>query len=188
VDKHIDTSIPSQSTGASVSLSRENSSESLAYTGKLDELPVKLHFEPSPLSLVLRNINFDLECPVTAGLINGITLGAAPFIPDFLKDFTYKLKPVSFSFAPDRSCPKRLWLYCCQVGFSLANALRSSGSNTERRTLARADGHRALDVLGCKIGGGGVGPSCQLSQRADLCPLRAAPSQSSCCAGSCVLV
>ena len=100
-DKHINTSVPPQSIGASVSLTRQSASGSLTYEGRLDELPIKLHFEPSPLSLVLQNINFDLACPVAAGLINGITLGLGPFIPEILKDYTYRMKPLSFSFAPE---------------------------------------------------------------------------------------
>jgi hypothetical protein len=50
---------------------------------------------------VLQNVNFDLACPVAAGLINGLTLGLAPFIPELLKDYTYKLAPMTFSFTPD---------------------------------------------------------------------------------------
>ena len=34
------------------------------------------------------------------GGINGLTLGLGPLLPEFLKDFTYKTKPVSFSFSP----------------------------------------------------------------------------------------
>ena len=49
----------------------------------------------------MQNVNFDLVCPVTAGLMNGLTLGLAPFIPEFLKEYTYKLAPITFSFAPD---------------------------------------------------------------------------------------
>jgi len=94
-------SVPPQSIGASLSLSREYASGSVTYQGRLDELPIKLHFQPSPLSLVLQNPNFPLACPVAAGLINGLTLGLAPLIAEFLKDYTYKLKPVTFSFAPD---------------------------------------------------------------------------------------
>jgi hypothetical protein len=100
-DKNITTSVPPQSIGATVSLARESDAGTLVYQGRLDELPIKLHFQPSPLSLVLQNVNFDLACPVAAGLINGLTLGLAPFIPEFLKDYTYKLKPVTFSFSPD---------------------------------------------------------------------------------------
>ena len=100
-DKDIDATIPSQLMGASLSLTREAASGTLKYEGKLDELPVKLHFQPSPLSLVLQNINFKLACPVADGLINGITLGLAPLIPELLKDYTYKLKPLTFTFAPN---------------------------------------------------------------------------------------
>jgi hypothetical protein len=100
-DKNITTSVRPQSIGASVSLARDDASGALTYQARLEELPIQLHFQPSPLSLVLQNVNFDLACPVAAGLINGLTLGLAPFIPEFLKDYTYKLKPVTFSFAPD---------------------------------------------------------------------------------------
>jgi hypothetical protein len=100
-DKNITTSVPPQSVGASVTLVRETDGGALAYRGRLDELPMKLHFQPSALSLVLQNVNFDLACPVTAGLTNGLALGLAPFIPEFLKDYTYKLAPLTFSFAPD---------------------------------------------------------------------------------------
>jgi hypothetical protein len=100
-DKDIHTTIPLQSIGAGASLTRDTSAANPMYRGRLDELSIKLHFEPSPLSLVLQNINFELACPVAAGLINGLTLGLAPFIPELLKDYTYKLKPLTFSFAPD---------------------------------------------------------------------------------------
>lgn len=100
-DKEINTQIPLQSIGAAVSLTKDTSAANPIYRGRLDELPIKLHFEPSPLSLVLQNINFVLACPVAAGLINGLTLGLAPFIPELLKDYTYKLKPLTFSFVPD---------------------------------------------------------------------------------------
>ena len=100
-DKDITTSIPPQSIGVNLTLASETDAAALTYRGKLDELPIKLHFEPSPLSLVLQNVNFDLACPVAAGLINGLTLGLAPFIPELLKDYSYKLAPMTFSFAPD---------------------------------------------------------------------------------------
>ena len=100
-DKNITTSVPPQSIGAGVSLARGRGFGCPEHQGRLDELPIKLHFEPSPLSLVLQNVNFTLACPVAAGLINGITLGLGPFIPEFLKDYTYKLAPLTFSFAPD---------------------------------------------------------------------------------------
>jgi hypothetical protein len=100
-DKNITTSIAPQAIVANVSLARETESGILTYQGRLDELPIKLHFQPSPLSLVLQNVNFDLACPVAAGLINGLTFGLVPFLPEFLKDYTYELKPVTFSFAPD---------------------------------------------------------------------------------------
>lgn len=100
-DKNITTSVPLQSIGVSVALARKADAAALAYQGRLDELPIKLHFQPSPLSLVLQNVNFQLACPATAGLINGLTLGVAPFIPELLKNYTYKLKPVAFSFVPD---------------------------------------------------------------------------------------
>jgi hypothetical protein len=93
--------VPPQSIGVNIALARQTDARDLIYLGMLDELPIKLHFEPSPLSLVLNNINFPLACPPAAGLINGITLGLAPLIPEFLKDYTYKLKPVTFSFTPD---------------------------------------------------------------------------------------
>lgn len=99
-DKRINTNIPTQSIGINLTLARLPVSESTTYQGRVDELPVKLHFEPSPLSLVLQNINFTLACPIAAGLINGITLGLGPLIPELLKDYTYKLKPLTFSFTP----------------------------------------------------------------------------------------
>ena len=100
-DKEITTTVPPQSIGASLSLTRESSPGVLKYRGRLNDLPIKLHFQPSPLSLVLQNVNFDLACPVAADLINGLTLGLAPFIPEFLTNYTYELKPVTFSFTPD---------------------------------------------------------------------------------------
>ncbi|MES0179655.1 hypothetical protein NKJ86_13785 [Mesorhizobium sp. M0025] len=96
-DKRINTTIPLQSTGVGISLTRKAGS----YEGRLDKLSVKLHFEPSPLALVLQNINFHLACPVAAGLINGITLNLGEFLPEFMKDYTYTLKPMTFSFASD---------------------------------------------------------------------------------------
>jgi hypothetical protein len=99
-DKRITASIPLQSVATAMSLVRKDASSDLSYEGKLDGLALKLHFQPSPLSLVLQNVNFALACPPAAGLINGLTLGLGPLLPEFLKDFTYKTKPVSFSFSP----------------------------------------------------------------------------------------
>lgn len=100
-DRNIAASIPQQAVGASVSMARRTDAATLTYQGRLDALSIGLHFQPSPLSLVLQNVNFQLACPVTAGLIDGLTIGLAPFIPEFLKDYTYKLKPVEFSFVPN---------------------------------------------------------------------------------------
>lgn len=100
-DKNITTTIPPQSIGASVSLARKADAGVLMYQGRLEELPIKLHFQPSPLSLVLQNINFQLACPVLAGMVNALTLGVGPLIPEFMKDYTYKLKPIPFSFKPE---------------------------------------------------------------------------------------
>ena len=68
------------------------------YRGQLKATPIHLHFQPSPLSLILQNINFHLACPVTSALINGMTVNLAPFIPEALKEYTYKLAPLDFSF------------------------------------------------------------------------------------------
>lgn len=100
-DKNINTTIPPQSIGVNMTLKKETVAGDLAYRGKLDELPIKLHFQPSPLSLVLQNANFYLACPVAAGLVNGLTLGLGPFIPEFLKDYTYHLPATAFYLAPD---------------------------------------------------------------------------------------
>jgi hypothetical protein len=50
---------------------------------------------------VLKNINFYLACGPAAGLISGLTLNLAPFIPELLKDYTYRQKPISFTVTPD---------------------------------------------------------------------------------------
>lgn len=98
-DKHINVTIPSQMVGVGLSLAKSpNTSE---YRGQLKATPIHLHFQPSPLSLILQNINFVLACPVTSELINGMTLDLAPFIPEVLKDYTHKLDPIDFSFVPD---------------------------------------------------------------------------------------
>lgn len=81
-DKNITTSVPPQLIETNVSLARENDSGILTYQGRLNELPINLHFQPSPLSLVLQNVNFVLACPAASGLINGLTLGLAPFLPE----------------------------------------------------------------------------------------------------------
>jgi hypothetical protein len=69
-DKNITTSVPPQSIGVNVTLARGIDAGALTYRGKLDELPIKLHFQPSPLSLVLRptreistmpNLGFQLQ-------------------------------------------------------------------------------------------------------------------------------
>jgi len=62
-DKRITASIPPQSVATAMSLVRKDASADLSYDGKLDTLALKLHFQPSPLSLVLQNVNFALACP-----------------------------------------------------------------------------------------------------------------------------
>ncbi|MGO6692500.1 hypothetical protein ACCS54_18940 [Rhizobium johnstonii] len=98
-EKHIDVAIPSQTIGIDLSLAK--AVDSSEYKGQLKATPIKLHFEPSPLALILQNINFHLACPVTAELINGMTLDLAPFIPEVLKDYTHTLDPIDFSFVPN---------------------------------------------------------------------------------------
>jgi hypothetical protein len=98
-DKRINATIPSQMVGVGLSLAKSpNTSE---YRGQLEATPIHLHFEPSPLSLILQNVNFYLACPVTSQLINGMTLNLAPFIPEVLTDYTDKLDPINFSFVSD---------------------------------------------------------------------------------------
>jgi hypothetical protein len=101
VDKRLKTTVPPQSTSASLSLTERADSGTVAYEGRFDALPVKLHFEPSPLSLVLQNIKFNRACPVAAALINGIVLGLGPIVPESVKDYTYAPKPLTFSFTPE---------------------------------------------------------------------------------------
>ena len=99
--KRINTTVPPQSTSANIDLTRTVDAGTLTYEGRFSGFPVRLHFQPSPLSLVLQNINFPLACPPAAALINGLTLNLAPLIPDVLKDYTYTLEPLAFSFTPD---------------------------------------------------------------------------------------
>lgn len=96
--EHIDVTVPAQTIAVDVSLAKAAGSD--RYQGGLKATPIKLHFEPSPLALVLQNINFQLACPITASLINGMTLNLAPFIPEFLKDYRHTLDPIKFSFVP----------------------------------------------------------------------------------------
>ena len=100
-DKRIGTQIPEQTVPLNMSLQRQTKDGKQSYEGEVDEFPIKLHFQPSPLSLVLQNINFYLACGPAAGLINGLTLNLAPFIPELLTDYTYKQKPISFAFTSD---------------------------------------------------------------------------------------
>ncbi|WP_028350567.1 hypothetical protein [Bradyrhizobium murdochi] len=97
-DKNINVTVPSQSIGVDVTLARSPGGPE--YRGQLKASPIRLHFEPSPTSLVLQNINFYLACPVTAQLVNGMTLNLAPFVPELLKDYTHTLDPIDFSFIP----------------------------------------------------------------------------------------
>lgn len=97
-DKNIRVTIPSQRVGVDVTLARSPGAPE--YRGQLKASPIHLHFEPSPLSLVLQNINFYLACPVTAQLINGMMLNLAPFVPELLKDYTHTPDPIDFSFVP----------------------------------------------------------------------------------------
>ncbi|MBR0727037.1 hypothetical protein [Bradyrhizobium manausense] len=97
-DKNIRVTVPSQSIGVDVTLARSPGEPE--YRGQLKASPIRLHFEPSPTSLVLQNINFYLACPVTAQLVNGMTLNLAPFVPELLKDYTHTLDPIDFSFVP----------------------------------------------------------------------------------------
>ncbi|WP_192385921.1 hypothetical protein [Mesorhizobium silamurunense] len=104
-DKTISVSIPAQSIPIRVSLARRPSPDKIIYEATLDETSVSLHFNPSPLSLILQNINFALACPIPAGIINGITLNLAPAIPEVLKDYRYNQKSISFPFTvgfPDK--------------------------------------------------------------------------------------
>jgi hypothetical protein len=100
-DKRISTRIPSQTIPLKVTLARRVDGDNQYYDGLLDAFDIKLYFEPSPLSLILQNINFYLACAPAAGLINGVTLNLAPFIPELLKDYTYKQSAISFTFTPD---------------------------------------------------------------------------------------
>jgi hypothetical protein len=97
-DKNIRVTVPSQAIGVDVTLAR--SAGAPEYRGQLKASPIRLHFEPSPTSLVLQNINFYLACPVTAQLVNGMTLNLAPFVPELLKVYTHTLDPIDFSFVP----------------------------------------------------------------------------------------
>ncbi|NKJ09016.1 hypothetical protein [Rhizobium sp. SG741] len=98
-NKRINVTVPAQTVGVDVSLT--SAADGSAYRGHLEATPIHLKFSPSPLSLILQNINFNLACPATAALINGMTLNLAPFIPEVLKDYTHKLDPMEFSFSPD---------------------------------------------------------------------------------------
>ncbi|TAY34678.1 hypothetical protein ELH93_19550 [Rhizobium leguminosarum] len=98
-EKHIDVTVRRQAINVDLSLTKRAASP--AYDGHLEGTSIALHFEPSPLSLILQNINFRLACPVASGLVNALTLDLAPFIPEMLKDYTHKIEPMDFSFTPD---------------------------------------------------------------------------------------
>jgi hypothetical protein len=100
-NKTIGVSIPLQPIPLRVSLARKPSPENVVYQATLDETSVVLHFEPSPLSLILQNINFALACPIPAGIISGMTFNLAPLIPEVLKDYRYTQKSLSFPFPID---------------------------------------------------------------------------------------
>jgi hypothetical protein len=99
-DHTIIATLPPQALPVNVTLSSTVIDSKQLYVGHVNEVTVKLHFEPSPTVLLLRNANFTLACLPLAGLINSVTLNLAPFIPDLLKDFDYTNKPMDFSFAP----------------------------------------------------------------------------------------
>ena len=100
-NKMIGVSIPLQPIPLRVTLARKPSPEKVLYQATLDETSVVLHFEPSPLSLILQNINFALACPIPAGIISGMTFNLAPLIPEVLKDYRYTQKSLSFPFPVD---------------------------------------------------------------------------------------
>lgn len=100
-NKTIGVSIPLQPIPVRVALTRKPSPDKVLYEATLDETSVILHFDPSPLSLILQNINFAVACPIPAGIISGMTLNLAPLIPEVLKDYRYNQKSLSFPFPVD---------------------------------------------------------------------------------------
>ena len=107
-DRTIKVTIPSQPIPVNASISSGAIDGKRVYSGHVDELAVKLHFDPSPTVILLRSANFTLACLPLAGLINAVTLNLGPFIPDLLKDFDYKQKSIEFAFAPQLPAVKLL--------------------------------------------------------------------------------
>ncbi|MBI5262912.1 MAG: hypothetical protein HY852_13950 [Bradyrhizobium sp.] len=99
-DRTIKATIPNQTIPVSVTLTARQTDGKEFYDGQVNDVTVKLHFNPSPTAILLRNANFTLACPPAAGLINAVTFNLAPLIPELLKDFDYKQKAINFSFAP----------------------------------------------------------------------------------------
>jgi hypothetical protein len=107
-DRTIKASMPSQTIPVAASFSPRFAGGKYIYTGQVNEFAIKLHFDPSPTVILLRNANFTLACLPLAGLINAVTLNLGPFIPDLLKDFNYEQKPISFEFTPQLPAMKLL--------------------------------------------------------------------------------
>jgi hypothetical protein len=99
-DRTFNVTIPAQAIPVKANLTAKIVNGKQAYDGHIDEVMLKLHFEPSPTVLLLQNTNFTLACLPLAGLIDAVTLNIGPLIPDLLKDFDFKQKAVSFSFVP----------------------------------------------------------------------------------------
>jgi hypothetical protein len=99
-DRLITATVPNQLLPVKVNLTSKNSNGKQVFDGRIDEITLKLHFEPSPTALLLQSTNFTLACLPLAGLINSVTLNLGPLIPELLKDFDFKQGAIVFSFAP----------------------------------------------------------------------------------------
>jgi hypothetical protein len=100
-DRTIKVTIPNQSLPVAASLAARRADGKQIYDGHVDDVTLKLHFDPSPTVVLLRNVNFALACAPAEGLINAVTFNLAPLIPELLKDFDYKIKAFDFSFTPE---------------------------------------------------------------------------------------
>jgi hypothetical protein len=99
-DRTIKATIPEQPLPLKLGLSVKTENGERTYNGRIDEVTLKLHFQPSPTALILQSTNFMLACAPLAGLINTVTVNLAPLIPELLTDFEYKQEAISFSFVP----------------------------------------------------------------------------------------
>jgi hypothetical protein len=99
-DRDVRVTIVEQNIPINVNLAGKIINGKQVYSGLVRDFGLKLHFQPSPMEVVLQSTNFMLACAPLAGLLNGIEMNLSPLIPNLLEDFDYNQKAISFAFSP----------------------------------------------------------------------------------------